>query len=141
MTARVVVADVVAGEISSADLRARAHTIADGAVVTFDGIVRDHDGGRSVVSLDYEAHPSAASTIASVAERVAERHPEVRIAVLHRVGALALGDVALAVAVASPHRREAFEACSDLVDTVKAEVPIWKRQVYDDGTDEWTGSL
>lgn len=141
MTAAVVQADVVSRVISVAELVPLVHTVADGAVVTFEGIVRDHDGGRAVVALDYEAHPSAADRIADVSRRVAARHPDVRLAVLHRVGPLGLGDVALAAAVASAHRHAAFAACADLVDLVKEEVPIWKRQVFPDGTDEWVGSL
>ena len=94
---------------------------AAGAVVTFAGVVRDHDKGRGVVNLDYEGHPSAKAVIEEVAAAVAGRHPGLRaIAVSHRIGALAIGDVALACAVAAEHRQEAFAACADLVDDVKA---------------------
>ena len=112
-----------------------------GAVVTFAGVVRDHDGGRSVVSLDYEAHPSAGGVLAVVAESVASEFPGVRIAIEHRTGRLAVGDLALACAVSSAHRAEAFAACSRLVDEVKRQVPIWKEQHFTDGTTEWVGSL
>ena len=112
-----------------------------GAVVSFTGVVRDHDSGRSVVSLVYEAHPSASDVILSVAESIAAQFPGVRIAIEHRVGSLAVGDVALACAVSSAHRAEAFAACSRLVDDVKASVPIWKEQHFADGTSEWVGSL
>jgi molybdopterin synthase catalytic subunit len=112
-----------------------------GAVVSFSGIVRDHDGGRSVTSLDYEAHPSAADVIAEVAAGVAAEFPGVRIAIEHRTGNLEVGDLALACAVASAHRSEAFAACARLVDEVKASVPIWKEQHFVDGTSEWVGSL
>ncbi|WP_199441152.1 molybdenum cofactor biosynthesis protein MoaE [Umezawaea beigongshangensis] len=109
-----------------------------GAVVTFAGVVRDHDGGRSVRELEYQAHPSAADVVADVVAELATRHSGVRaVAVTHRVGPLGIGDVALAVAVAAEHRREAFAACSDLVDEVKLRLPVWKRQVFTDGTDEW----
>jgi molybdopterin synthase catalytic subunit len=109
-----------------------------GAVVTFAGVVRDHDHGRDVRTLDYSGHPSAAEVIERVAATVGSRHPGVRmVAVSHRVGSLAIGDVALACAVAAEHRREAFAACADLVDAVKAELPIWKHQTFADGTDEW----
>ena len=114
---------------------------AAGAVVTFGGIVRDHDGGRAVLSLDYEAHPSAAEVIAAVAATVAADFPGVRVAIEHRVGSLVVGDLALACAVSSAHRAEAFAACSRLVDEVKRRVPIWKQQHFADGSSEWVGSL
>jgi molybdopterin synthase catalytic subunit len=109
-----------------------------GAVVTFSGVVRDHDHGRSVHALDYEGHPSAGAVVERVAAEVAGRHPGVTaVAVSHRIGALAVGDVALACAVAGEHRREAFDACSELVDEVKRQLPVWKRQEFADGSEEW----
>lgn len=112
-----------------------------GAVVTFAGVVRDHDGGRSVTGLTYSAHPTAESVVAEVAEAVAARAEGVRaLAVSHRVGELAIGDVALACAVAADHRREAFATCAELVEEVKRLLPVWKHQVFTDGTDEWVGS-
>lgn len=109
-----------------------------GAVVTFAGVVRDHDHGRGVTALDYEAHPSAGSVVERVAADVAARFPDVTaLAVSHRVGPLGVGDVALACAVASAHRREAFEACGALVDEVKRDLPVWKRQEFTDGSEEW----
>jgi molybdopterin synthase catalytic subunit len=111
---------------------------AAGAVVTFAGVVRDHDHGRSVRELEYVGHPSASDVVARVARDLAGRWPGVRaIAVSHRVGVLAIGDVALAVAVAAEHRAQAFAACAELVDEVKRELPVWKRQTFADGTDEW----
>ena len=111
---------------------------ASGAVVTFAGVVRDHDHGRSVTALEYEGHPSAESVVARVAADVAGRFPGVRaLAVSHRIGPLAVGDVALACAVAAEHRREAFAACGELVDEVKRELPVWKRQEFGDGSEEW----
>ena len=111
---------------------------AAGAVVSFAGVVRDHDGGRGVRDLDYEGHPSAKTVIEEVASSVAARHAGVRaVAVSHRVGSLKIGDVALACAVSAEHRQEAFAACSDLVDEVKRRLPIWKHQTFTDGTDEW----
>jgi molybdopterin synthase catalytic subunit len=104
-------------------------------------MVRDHDGGRPVESLDYEAHPSASAVIASVAASVADAFPGVRIAIEHRTGSLVVGDLALACAVSSAHRAEAFAACARLVDEVKLGVPIWKNQRFADGTSEWVGSL
>jgi len=114
---------------------------AAGAVVTFAGVVRDHDGGRGVVALDYTAHPTAENIVAEVAADVAARAHGVRaIAVSHRIGPLRVGDVALACAVAADHRREAFATCAELVDEVKRRLPVWKHQRFVDGSDEWVGS-
>jgi molybdopterin synthase catalytic subunit len=112
-----------------------------GAVVTFAGVVRDHDEGRGVTALSYSAHPEAEAALRESAGRIAVAHPEVAIAVVHRVGDLAVGDLALAAAVSSAHRAEAFAACAALIDDVKASVPIWKEQSFDDGSSEWVGSL
>jgi molybdenum cofactor synthesis domain-containing protein len=134
---------VVLAEISETPVSATEHASlvshrAAGAVVTFEGVVRDHDHGRGVTELEYSGHPSAKDVIADVAAEVAARHPEVRaLAVSHRLGHLAIGDVALACAVSAAHRREAFLVCAELVDEVKAKLPVWKRQVFTDGTDEW----
>ncbi|MGO1051086.1 molybdenum cofactor biosynthesis protein MoaE [Crossiella sp. CA198] len=114
-----------------------AHPAA-GAVVTFAGVVRDHDEGRGVTELEYTGHPSAAEVIAEVAAEIALRHQGIRaIAVSHRIGQLKIGDAALACAVAGEHRGEAFAACADLVDEVKRRLPIWKRQLFTDGAEEW----
>ena len=114
---------------------------AAGAVVGFAGAVRDHDGGRSVLRLEYSAHPSAADVLAEVARDVADRSEGVRaIAVSHRVGALAIGDAALVAAVSADHRRAAFDTCALLVERVKERLPVWKHQFFADGTDEWVGS-
>ena len=114
---------------------------AAGAVVTFAGVVRDHDGGKGVRDLTYEGHPSAGDVIAEVVADLSTRWAGVRaVAVSHRVGHLAIGDVALACAVAAEHRGQAFSACSDLVDEVKARLPVWKHQHFTDGTDEWVNS-
>ncbi|MET0238163.1 MAG: molybdenum cofactor biosynthesis protein MoaE [Kibdelosporangium sp.] len=111
---------------------------AAGAVVTFAGVVRDHDRNKSVRELAYSGHPSAAEVIERVAAQIAASRPGLRgIAVSHRIGSLQIGDVALACAVSGEHRAEAFAACSDLVDEVKRQLPIWKHQTFADGTDEW----
>lgn len=128
--------------VTAADLDVATHerAVADpraGAVVSFAGVVRDHDGGRVVTLLEYEGHPSAEAVLREVAEGVAADPAVVAIAVSHRVGVLAVGDVALAAAVSTAHRAEAFAACARLVDEVKKRLPIWKRQVFGDGTDEW----
>lgn len=114
---------------------------AAGAVVSFSGVVRNHDGGRAVTRLEYSAHPSAAQTLAEVATEIARDCEGVRaIAVSHRIGTLGVGDAALVAAVAADHRKAAFDTCTLLVDTVKARLPVWKHQIFDDGTDEWVGS-
>ena len=130
-------ADVTEAPILVEDVRALAADVSAGAVVTFSGDVRDHDHGRSVERLEYEGHPTAAAVIAEVAAEVAARHDVIAIAVAHRVGPLQVGDAALVAAVSAAHRGEAFRACSDLVDEVKHRLPVWKHQVFSDGTDEW----
>ena len=113
---------------------------ASGAVVLFSGVVRDHDADRAVRLLEYVAHPSAEDVLQAVAADVAA-DPEVHaVAVGHRVGTLAVGDTALIAAVSAAHRGVAFAACARLVEQVKAQLPVWKRQVFGDGTDEWVGS-
>jgi len=113
---------------------------ASGGVTLFVSRVRDHDGGKGVTGLDYQAHPSALARLADVAEKVAADHGVAGLAAVHRTGHLDIGDIAVIVATASGHRGEAFAASRDLIDTLKAEVPIWKHQVFTDGTDEWVGA-
>lgn len=114
---------------------------AAGAVVTFSGMVRDHDGGRQVRELEYSGHPSAERIIREVAGDVAARAEGVlALAVSHRIGRLRIGEVALACAVAADHRAHAFAVCLELVDEVKHRLPVWKHQVFADGTDEWVNS-
>jgi molybdopterin synthase catalytic subunit len=110
---------------------------AAGAVVSFAGVVRDHDGGRAVTLLEYEAHPDAEAVLKEVAAQVAADPRVMAVAVSHRIGVLRTGEVALAAAVATAHRADAFAACARLVDEVKARLPVWKRQVFADGTEEW----
>jgi molybdopterin synthase catalytic subunit len=121
---------------AAAHERAVSHPTA-GAVVVFRGVVRDHDGGRDVTDLEYEGHPSAVDVLTQVAAEIAELPGVIALAVSHRIGRLAIGDVALVAAVSCAHRAEAFAACAALVDETKARLPIWKRQVFADGTDEW----
>jgi len=111
-----------------------------GAVVSFQGVVRDHDHGRSVLELDYESHPSAEEVLLKVAAEIDAEQDVLAVAISHRVGRLKIGDVALVAAVATAHRGAAFAACGRLVDEAKARLPIWKRQVFTDGTDEWVNS-
>lgn len=110
-----------------------------GGLVLFAGRVRDHDGGKGVVGLEYAAHPSAVDRLAEVCAAVAEEHG-VRVAAVHRVGTLDIGDIAVLVATCSAHRGDSFTASRALIDRLKAEVPIWKHQRFSDGTDEWVGS-
>jgi molybdopterin synthase catalytic subunit len=123
--------------LSVAEHEAAVADKAAGAVVSFSGVVRDHDGGRSVTELEYVGHPSAPELIAEIAAEFAARPDVQSVAVSHRVGLLAIGDVALACAVSAAHRGQAFAACAELVDEVKARLPIWKRQVFTDGAEEW----
>jgi molybdenum cofactor synthesis domain-containing protein len=135
---RVLSATVTEEPISVEEHAALVADAAAGAVVTFAGVVRDHDHGKGVRDLEYVGHPTAKDVVAEVVAEVAGRHGGVRaVAVSHRIGQLAVGDVALAVAVAAEHRREAFSACADLVDEVKSRLPVWKRQTFTDGTEEW----
>ena len=139
MTASVLRASVSPDDLDVAEHAELVGSAVAGAVVTFAGVVRDHDHGRGVLELEYSGHPSAARVLAEVAASVAADAPDgVRaLAVSHRVGLLAIGDVALACAVAAEHRAEAFAVCAQLVDEVKRVLPVWKRQVFTDGTVEW----
>ena len=130
-------ADVVTRAISVHETQELVADLAAGAVVSFSGDVRDHDHGRSVAHLEYEGHPTASAVLAEVAREIAERHDVIAIAVLHRVGPLEIGESALVAAVSAAHRGEAFKACADLVDETKHRLPVWKHQVFTDGTDEW----
>ncbi|MFC4395980.1 molybdenum cofactor biosynthesis protein MoaE [Arthrobacter sedimenti] len=120
-----------------------------GAVVSFSGVVRNHDGGKAVQRLSYSAHPTAHQVMADVVARlVAEQGAEgdagaeqpVRIWAAHRIGMLEIGDPALVCAVSAAHRGQAFAVCSVLVDRIKEQVPIWKEQFFSDGTVEWVGA-
>jgi molybdopterin synthase catalytic subunit len=110
-----------------------------GGIGLFLGVVRDHDEGQDVRSLDYTAHPSAAAALAACAERVAAAHDVLTVAVQHRIGHLEVGDLAVVVAVGAVHRAEALDACRQLIDDLKAEVPIWKEQALATGSVEWVG--
>ena len=118
-----------------------------GAVVSFSGVVRNHDGGKAVERLSYSAHPTAHQVMADVVARLVAEHAgdasatqPVRIWAAHRIGTLEIGDPALVCAVSAAHRGQAFAVCSELVDRIKAEVPIWKEQFFSDGTVEWVGA-
>lgn len=127
-------------ELSVDEVRAAVADPAAGGIALFAGAVRDTDHDQGVTGLSYSAHPSAEDELRRVAEVVAEKYPAIGIAAVHRVGDLAIGDLAVVLAVSCPHRAEAFDACRDLIDILKASVPIWKHQRFDDGTTEWVGS-
>ncbi len=111
-----------------------------GGVAVFVGAVRNHDGGRSVARLEYTAHPSVDATMRSVADEIVARYDVIALAAVHRVGRLAVGDTAVVTAAACAHRGEAFEACRSLIDDLKRQLPIWKHQIFADGTEEWVGT-
>jgi len=113
---------------------------AAGGLTLFVGRVRDHDHGKGVTGLDYSAHPTAMASLQQVCDRVAATHDISALAAVHRVGRLEVGDLAVIVAAAAAHRGQAFAAARDLIDTLKAEVPVWKHQAFSDGTEEWVGS-
>ena len=123
--------------LSVDEIQAAAADPAAGAVVVFAGAVRDHDHGRGVTALSYSAHPSAAAELSRVAEKIAASHQIVSLAVAHRTGDLQIGDLAVVAAVGAGHRQVAFAACHALIDELKATVPIWKHQLFADGSSEW----
>lgn len=134
----IVCSGVTTRPVSATELARQVSCAAAGAVVTFEGVVRDHDGGRGVRGITYSAHPMAADVMTQIAADVAA-HPGLRaLGVVHRVGDLVVGDTALAVAVSADHRAEAFAAASALVEQVKARLPVWKHQLFADGTAEWS---
>ena len=123
--------------------RATAEAVADpgaGAVALFSGIVRDQTGGRRVKFLEYEAHaPMALAKMREIAAAIRARWPgTLRVALVHRVGRLEIGESSVMIAVSSPHRREAFEACHFAIDTLKETVPVWKKEYFEDG-EVWVG--
>lgn len=110
-----------------------------GGIALFVGVVRDHDHEHEVSHLDYSAHPQAVDATRALAERLAADGRSVRLAVVHRVGRLEIGDIAVVVGVSARHRGEAFDVCRELIDELKATVPIWKHQQFADGQQEWVG--
>lgn len=139
--AAVVLAGVSRQAVDVGRLAELVGTPAAGAIVTFRGQVRDHDEGRAVVAIDYEAHPDADAVVRRIAEDAARGSGASRIAVLHRTGHAEVGDVALGAAVSAAHRKEALRVLEDVVEKVKLQLPVWKRQFFADGTSEWTGAV
>jgi molybdopterin synthase catalytic subunit len=116
------------------------NTVSDpraGATVSFAGTVRAYDHGREVTALTYEGHPSAGAVLATIVAEAEDQPGVVQATAAHRVGTLEVGELAFAVAVSSAHRGEAFAACAWLVDEVKSRLPVWKQQLFADGTTEW----
>jgi molybdopterin synthase catalytic subunit len=120
-------------------LEAAVRTDACGGIVTFLGVVRERaNDGREVTGLEYEAHEQmAVAEFEAIAGEVAQKLPDVRLGIVHRIGALDIGEIAVAVCAAAPHRGEAFDACEYAIDALKARAPIWKKERYADGTGEW----
>ena len=126
--------------LSLDEVRAAVADPAAGGIALFAGAVRDTDHDQGVNGLSYTAHPSAEAELRRVAEMVADKFPVLGVAAVHRVGDLQIGDLAVVLAVSCAHRAEAFDACRDLIDILKASVPIWKHQRFTDGTSEWVGT-
>lgn len=115
-------------------LEAAVTTPAAGGVVTFAGVVRDNARGKRVRSLEYDAYPEMAERqMSEIAAEVARRWPECGLAIVHRIGPMAIGEASVVIIAACPHRAEAFEACRYAIDTLKSSVPIWKKEFYEDG--------
>jgi molybdopterin synthase catalytic subunit len=139
MSAAVTLARVVDATLSVDRVMSAVSDPQVGGIALFVGVVRDADEGQDVVSLDYTQHPSAEQTLRACAERVAAAHDVLTVAVEHRVGHLVVGDLAVVVAAGAVHRAEALAACRQLIDDLKAEVPIWKEQQYTSGEAAWVG--
>ena len=137
-SARVVRAEVTAAPISVTELADAVQDAAAGAVVTFEGVVRNHDADRAVTGIGYSCHPTAGQVVEQIAQDVAQQGRVRALGVVHRVGDLSVGEAALAVAVSSDHRAEAFAVCSEIVEEVKMRLPVWKRQTFTDGSVQWS---
>ncbi len=140
MTDAVRLVDLRDTPLDVAEVIAALDDAESGGLTLFVGRVRDHDHGKGVNGLDYSAHPSALDRLREVAAKIAADHDVQGVAAVHRVGTLAVGDIAVIVATTAAHRGDAFDASRALIDTLKAEVPVWKHQRFDDGSDEWVGT-
>lgn len=123
-----------------AEVLAALDDAASGGLTLFVGRVRDHDHGLGVRGLEYSAHPTALDALRGVCDSVAEEYDVRGVAAVHRLGHLEIGDIAVVIATTAAHRGEAFAASRALIDTLKAEVPIWKHQQFADGSEEWVGT-
>lgn len=140
MTSAVRLVDLRETPLDVAEVVAALDDDASGGLTLFVGRVRDHDNGQGVDGLDYSAHPTALEKMREICERIAEEYDVHGVAAVHRIGTLAIGDIAVIVATTTAHRGEAFDASRALIDTLKAETPIWKHQRFTDGSDEWVGT-
>lgn len=136
----VVIADIRESPLSVDEVLDAVQHPRAGGIAIFLGVVRERDHGRGVEALDYSSHPSAPTVLRELAERLAAGGDVIRIAVVHRVGNLEIGDRALVAAVSAVHRGAALDVCRELVDALKSTVPIWKHQIFEDGSDEWVGT-
>jgi len=129
---------VTRDKISVADVEACVKVYGVGAVVYFDGIVRDHSEGKRVKFLEYEAYESMAEEkLREIGEDIQRRWPVSKVAILHRVGHLEVGESSVIIAVSSPHREHAFTACRFAIEQIKILVPIWKKEFWEEGGDHW----
>lgn len=140
VAAEVVLAEIRETPLSVDEVLAAVRHPRAGGIATFIGVVRERDHGHGVEALDYSSHPSATQILRELAERLAAGADVIRVAAVHRVGHLEIGDLAVVVAVSAVHRGTAFDVCRELIDTLKETVPIWKHQIFDDGSDEWVGT-
>ena len=130
---------IVDHPLDATELAAMVRTDADGAVCTFLGVARRYSRGREVVHLEYEAYPEMAEKkMAEIGRELRDRFGVERVAILHRTGVLKIGEASVGIAVATPHRAEAFQACQYAIDRLKQLVPIWKKEVWSDGQ-QWIG--
>ncbi len=134
-----VFAHVGGAELDPARQRDFVSRSAVGAIASFAGVIRDHDNGRAVNGLRYEAHPTAEKVLTDLAVQLAHSAEVLAVAVAHRVGELRVGDIALLCTVSAAHRAAAFDICEHLVDAIKQRVPIWKHQRFSDGSTQWVG--
>jgi molybdopterin synthase catalytic subunit len=132
---------IVDGVIDAAAVTAAVADPQTGATVTFIGTTRDHNDGRSVTQLEYEAYPEmAVAEMRKIGETAMQRWPIARIAIVHRIGVVPIGEASVVIAVSSAHRVAAFEACHFAIDRLKEVVPIWKKEIWADGASEWVGN-
>jgi molybdopterin synthase catalytic subunit len=130
--------EITQGPIDHASITDRVRSDQAGAVCSFLGTVREMTGARQTVSLDYEAYPSMAlKSLTDLETEARARWPIQDLAIVHRVGHLDLGEISVVVAVSCPHRHQAFDACRWIIDTLKEVTPIWKKEVWADGSEEW----
>lgn len=138
MTAPLPFAAVVREPLDPGDVLARVGSDEDGAALLFVGVVRDHADGRPVSGMRYDAYEEmAADVLAAIAGEAADLLGTERVAVVHRVGELAVGEVSVAIAVSSPHRAQAYDASRYVIEEIKKRVPIWKKEHFTDGEARW----